>query len=302
MYICKSCKAVLTVDIEGNASVVVHEPMPIEQEPEPVKAKPAAAHKKPKSKAPPPPEPEPEPETELESELEQAPEPEPVVQQVETLTPPQPDLGFPQLDPFQQFPVNQNIEAPGFQVQPFPAQNFDIDLNLSSPSQESPQQPPSQEQFFEQPTTEVIPQETPQENESVYIEPAEVAPVIEKPNVKKVEIKLVREAFELTGFQKEHDEILSPKMVFTEIAQFANELESSGLPTYSIFLENIEAHKESVYKVLLNEKFGWSQSFLKSRTFEDQIELRKVNPAQAVMVVKLLQSLPIQISWRQDDF
>lgn len=266
MYICKSCKAVLTVDIEGNASVVVHEPMPTEPEPSP----------------------------------EQMPELGPVVQQVEALVQPQPDLGFPQLDPLQQFPVNQNIEALGFQAQPFPTQNFDIDLNLSSLTQESP--PQAQAQFFEQSTTEVVPQEAPLVSEPEIPEAKELTPVIEKPTLKKIEIKTVSEAFELTGFQKEQDEILSPKMVFKEIAHFADELESSGLPTYSIFLENVRAHKDAVYKALLNEKFGWSHNFLESRTFEDQIELRKVNPARAVMVVKLLQSLPIQISWRQDDF
>jgi uncharacterized Zn finger protein (UPF0148 family) len=58
--------------------------------------------------------------------------------------------------------------------------------------------------------------------------------------------------------------------------------------------------QEKVKKSLSDPKFAWNAEQRISNIKEGRLELKNLNPAQAVMAIKNLQDLSIQISWSQN--
>jgi hypothetical protein len=210
---CGSCKAVLSVDLEGTATQVVHEPLPAED-----------------------------------------------TLSIQTKTAETPTAVTIALPP---------IELPPMSFQMEPA--------------------PSEEQAFQ-----VVDQ----------IQPIPHAPKIEA----KADLHLQNQnsssenSTALTGFQEADSAPQSPKSVFKEIADFAFGFTKPSLLNYTIFLEGVAHKKSEVLGALSEKKFGWTRGELESEISGDRLVLRNLNPAKATMVVKVLQNIPVRISWRQDGF
>ena len=218
---CESCKAVLSVDLDGNATQVEHEPLPLENNENEV----LSFH---------------------ESEPEQKPEavPEPI---------PEPDTAPISIDPFELPPAT--FQPDSIQEQPLEApQNFEPIL-------------------------------FPVEN------------VVEE---KSAEVPSSDFTIQMSGFHEPRPEAQSPSQIFKEIADYAKGPANPNLLSYSIFFEGVENHKSEVVSALSEKKFGWSKNEIESKITGDRLILNDLNPAQAVMVVKLLQNISIRISWRQD--
>lgn len=236
----------LNVDLDGNATVVVHEPLPTEPIPQP-----AQDH------------------------------------------PQEPMLSFHPPEP-------QNADVVSSQTEPTFHAPIEAPPMETSPTQEFQYQPPPFENIpaAEPSTTQEAPVDF--SAEQTPVADSAVEENFQTPAPASAPAKVFHSSLKISGFMETAPEVQKPISAFKEIAEFASALTAPSLISYSIFIEGVESQRAEVVTALSDKKFGWSKTELEEKISEDRLILKKLNPAQAVMVVKLLQNIPIRISWRQD--
>lgn len=92
-----------------------------------------------------------------------------------------------------------------------------------------------------------------------------------------------------------------PKSAIQEIREFGNKEAPTGPISYSILIDNVDLpdRAQEVLQALSDPKFGWDRSTLVSQLKNGQLQLDNLNPAIAVMVIKKLRGIHVQVSWTQ---
>lgn len=94
---------------------------------------------------------------------------------------------------------------------------------------------------------------------------------------------------------------VKPKSAIQEIQEYGNKEVKTGPISYTVVIHNLELPDtiSEVMSALSDPKFDWQTSDLKKKIKHGQLQIDDLNPAQAVMVIKKLRGIHVQISWTQ---
>lgn len=97
------------------------------------------------------------------------------------------------------------------------------------------------------------------------------------------------------------NEVVNPNGPLGEVLQFANQSSTAGALVYTLTIKGIDHGdlRTRVLEVLSNSRFGWRDKKFFQNVQSGILRLEKISPAQAMMTIKLLKSLPVQVEWRQ---
>ena len=89
-----------------------------------------------------------------------------------------------------------------------------------------------------------------------------------------------------------------------EIAAFGNADLTTNPLSYTLVREGIDNKdiRESLRQALREPKFNWNVAEMMSRVKGGRLEIRKIDPVKASILVRRLQDLPVKVGWRQHAF
>jgi hypothetical protein len=182
--------------------------------------------------------------------------------------------------------------------------SIDVDGNIDVGSEPQPEPPPSQ--AFEEPLSELtqrrIPltdqlQQTPDEPQGFQemlqpeYQPQELTRAIEPPVEEPIQdFEMPPEPHQAPDLQE-------------EVRQFAERNSADGLLLYTVTVEGIDSIqiRQAVILALSDSRFGFTPEDLQKLISRGKLVLKDLNPGQAVMTVRKLRVLPVEISWRQNE-
>ena len=93
-----------------------------------------------------------------------------------------------------------------------------------------------------------------------------------------------------------------PRTSVDDIKDFGNKDSSSAGPiSYSVTLENVDLAltRKQLQRIFSEPQFGWNAFEIMQQVKGGTLVLEGLSPAQAVMLLKLVKGLNLQVSWRQ---
>ncbi len=96
-------------------------------------------------------------------------------------------------------------------------------------------------------------------------------------------------------------EASGPAAALEDIKNFGNKDSSSGPLTYSLKIDGMDAGsiRKAVVDALDEPQFGWTGKEISRSIQGGHLILEPLSAAQAVMVVRLLRGIKVQLSWKQ---
>ena len=181
--------------------------------------------------------------------------------------------------------------------------SIDVDGNISAGTESAPM--PEPPQGFEEPASEVTQRRIPisdqlqsssdqpqgfQDILQPEYQPQELTREMERP-LQQIppDFELAPEPHHLPDLQE-------------EVRQFAQRNSADGLLLYTISIEGIDSIqiRQAVMLALSDSRFGLSTNDLQKEIALGKLVLKDLTPGQAVMTVRKLRVLPVEISWRQN--
>lgn len=164
------------------------------------------------------------------------------------------------------------------------------DFHQKTATHQAYEEPAPLNQFAES-QEQQIPEQVPEQAPELHVEqPVETHAEIY--NEAPVEAQTEEPVFEV---------FIEPKNAIQEIREFGNKEAATGPISYSLLIDNVDLpdRAQEVLTALSDPKFGWDRGMLASRLKNGQLHLENLNPAQAVMVIKKLRGIHVQVTWTQ---